>query len=185
MAAHSDNVGKMRGGVRRRGPTGTWSYVIDMGKQSAQRCEHCGWRGWVTRERIDRCPKCGRTPIDTRERRLVEVAGFRTRQDAVQARAEKVRTLGEGTFVVPTKVSLAEYLRDTWLPAIGGEGLKPTTMVCYRELAMHHIVGPEKAPYLVGATPLQRVTREAIKAHYAFLSASGRVTATVAFQHKP
>ena len=133
MTQRQEHAGRMKGGVRRRGPTGSWSYVIDLGKQPAQRCEDCGWRGWVTRQRVDRCPECGRTPIDTRERRLVELAGFRTRQDAVRARAEKVRTLREGTFVVPTKVSLAEYLRDTWLPAIRGEGLKPTTLVCYRE----------------------------------------------------
>ena len=120
-------------------------------------------------------PRCGGALRETRERRQVTEGGFRTRNEALGARSDKLRALREGSFVSPTHMTLAEYLRDKWLPAVRGEGLKATALDSYEDHVKHHLIGPAKAPYLLGATPLQKVTREAIRAHYGQLAKKGRV----------
>lgn len=173
MTRQTETAPKMKGGVRRRTATGLWSYVVDLGRQPAQRCHDCGGRYWVSRKRLEACP-CGGALRDTSERRQLVQGGFRTRQEAVDARTRQAGTLLAGTFVDPTRLTLAEYLRDVWLPAIRGEDLKAATLSSYESLAAHHLIGPAEAPYLLGLTPLQKLTREAIKAHYAELDVHGR-----------
>ena len=164
----------MRGGVRRRGPGSKYSYTLDLGPQPAQRCQDCGKRVWVSRDRLETCPACGGSLRDTTERRQLVQGGFRTRTDAVDARGKKAGTLRDGTFVEPTSLTLAAYLYDVWLPAIRGENLKATTLASYETLAGQHLIGKAESPHLLGLTQLQKLTREAIKAHYADLAASGR-----------
>jgi integrase len=92
----------------------------------------------------------------------------------VNARADKAGTLRDGTFVDPTNLTLAAFLRDVWLPAVRGEDRKATTVKSYETLAAHHLIGPAESPHLLGLTQLQKLTAGAIKAHYAKLAASGR-----------
>ena len=70
-------------------------------------------------------------------------------------------------------MTLAAYLRDVWLPAIRGENLKAATIASYESLTENHLIGKADAPHLLGCTPLQKLTRDAIRAHYADLAASG------------
>ena len=164
----------MRAGVRRRSDGGSWAYTLELGLQAAQRCQQCGRRQWVGQRRLEACPACGGAVKATRERRQIVQGGFRTRRDAEDARDDRKRTLREGEFVMPLKLTLAEYLRDQWLPAIAGEDLKPTTLQSYKQLVENHLIGRDAAPYDIGTVQLQKLTRDAIRAHYAILAARGK-----------
>jgi integrase len=174
MARTPDKPKQMRGGVRRRGPTGAWSYVIDLGQQPTQRCNECEHREWVGHKRLESCPKCGGELRDAKERRQLTVGGFAKRNEAVAARADKLRSLGDGTYVQPSRTTLAEYLRDQWLPAIKGTNLKATTLASYTSLATFHLIGPAESPYLIAMTLLQKVTRDRIRTHYGWLASDGK-----------
>ena len=166
---------RMRGGIRRRGAHGAWSYMVDLGPQAAVRCNACGARQWVGHERPTVCAKCsGGSLRSTKERRQLVVGGFATRRAAEEARAEKLHTVREGTFVPPSRLTLADYLRDYWLPGLGSEDLKPTTIAGYERAARLNLIGPPEAPYRLGSMRLQKLTRDAVRAHYVALAKHGR-----------
>lgn len=168
--ATTDSDGTMRGGVRRpRGPHGTWSYVIDLGPRPAQRCANCGTRVWVARKQLEKCPGCGGEMRDTIERRQQVQGGYRTRAEAVKARAAAMHDLGQGTHVVRDRITLGKWLVDEWLPSLESGKLRATTRQGYRSHVLHHL-----APPPLGAMQLQAVTREAIARHYAALRTGGR-----------
>lgn len=173
MPAKKETSGRMRGGVRKRGPGGKWSYVLDLGLQPAQRCESCSARLWLGRDKPEACPACGGRLRATIERRQLVQGGFKTRNEAVAARAKRVGTLQDGAFVEPTKLTLASYLRDVFLPAYKGMGKKAATVSSWESLTENHLIGPDDEPYAIGLTPLQKLTRAAIQAHYADLAVSG------------
>jgi integrase len=163
-----DAKAKMKAGVRRRGERGKWSYTIDLGLQSAQRCQVCGKRVWLTGERLERCPKCGGALCDTEERRQVTQGGFTTHAEAVAARNKQSIAVREGIFVEPSALTLGAYLSG-WLLRIRGEDLKLTSLTSYTSLLSLHVIA-----YPLGATRLQKLTREAIRGHYAELAVSGK-----------
>jgi len=75
----------MRGSVIKRG--GTWSVVIDLGRDgSGQRV-----RKWHS--------------------------GFGTRREAERARVELLGRVDQGSYVSPSRTSLGSFLIDEWLPA--------------------------------------------------------------------
>lgn len=92
--------------------------------------------------------------------------GFRTRRAAGEALREALGDVARGTYVTPSKLTLGEYLTDTWLPALR---LKPSTTASYRKNVRLHIV-----PH-IGATPLAAVTGQRLTALYRRLESSGRV----------
>ena len=163
------DTSRMRGGVRRRGKNGAWSYVIDLGIQPAQRCQVCGKRFWVERRPKERCPSCGGQLHDTKERRQQQVGGFETRAVALKARAKALHELGQGRHIVRDNITLGEWLTDEWLPSLAIGKLRETTRASYTSHVMHHL-----APTKLGTVPLQELTRERIAAHYAELLQSGR-----------
>jgi integrase len=165
----------MKGGIRRpRGPNGTWSFVIDMGIQDAQRCESCGKREWVGPRRFEACPACGEPMRNTRERRQVVTGGYETQTAAKEARAKELVKLGKGSYRPPERMTLAEYLRDRWLPAVErgelGRMLKPTTLASYQHHVREHLIGPRSKPFPLGLIQMRKLSLEAIRAHYAMLA---------------
>jgi integrase len=160
---------KMKGGIRKRGPAGRWSFTIDLGLQPAQRCDTCRKRFWVTRKVKTACPICGGPLRSTAERRQESSGHFETRTAAVQARAKAVVALGSGTHVRRDNITLGAWLTDEWLPSLSNGKLRATTLQSYRSHVEHHI-----APTKLGAMPLQTVSREAIAKHYAQLRVDGR-----------
>jgi len=176
MASNTQKPGKMRGGVRKRGANGKWSYTIDLGLQPAQRCieQSCHKRVWLTGRRLECCLVCGEAMRDTIERRLEHRGGFENRSDAVRARADAVSDVGKGTHVLPDKVTLGEYLVDKWLPSLDLEvafgKLRPSTLASYRSHVTHHFAGSK-----LGCMPLQRLSRDEILVHYEQLRREGRV----------
>jgi len=171
MKAEATATRRGRGGVRPpRGPAGSWSYWFDLGLQPAQRCEGCNRRVWVGHERLTACPTCGAAMRDTNERRSVEKAGFATRGDAVQARADELAKLGRGDYRPPSRMTVAAYLRDVWLPAIEHDGLKSTTIEAYEGHVKHHLIGPASKPFRLGTTQLRRLSLDTIRDHYEMLA---------------
>ncbi len=79
----------MRGRVRRRGKQGSFEYIADIGPAAAQRCEGCRRRFWIERRPKERCPRCGGTLRETKERRRETKAGFATQREC-QAAMDKL-----------------------------------------------------------------------------------------------
>lgn len=97
--------------------------------------------------------------------------GFRTKDKAVEEMAEVQKAYGDNTYVEPTKMTLARYLEDQWLPAMHGKvrslNLRASTFSTYE---MHVRV------YLVprlGAIPLQAVTLKHVEGLYSDLMDKG------------
>ena len=161
----------MKAGIRRpRGPSGTWSFTIDMGLQDAQRCVDCGKRLWVGSERLAACPKCGSAMRNTKERRQVVQGGYATQTDAKLARAKALTKLGKGNYLPPEKMTLAQYLRDRWLPLIEKKGLRETTLAAYRRHVREHLIGPGAKPFTIGQVQLRKLSLEGIRDHYGTLA---------------
>ena len=103
------------------------------------------------------------------ERRQGCRSGFRTEKDAEIALNDVLGDLQHGTYVQPTKVTLAEYLKDEWLPAIE-HTVRPTTLVGYRCIIAAHLT------YGFGATTLKKLTPSAINRFYGKLLAEPRIS---------
>lgn len=159
----------MRGHIRKRGSPGSWTITYELGVQPAQRCTACDRRYWIERRPLDECPKCGGTLEETKERRQKTEGGHRRRKDAETALHKILENMSQGTYVAPNKLTLGEYLRDMWLPSLANGNLRPTTLASYEIHVTHHLT-----PRL-GSVPLQRLNRDVIGAHYAWLLKEGRV----------
>ena len=158
----------LQGHIRRRGPSGSWEYILDVGRYGAQRCQDCGRRFWIERRPREVCPACGGELSETEERRRETKGGFTCRKDCQAALTRKLTTLAEHTYVLPSRLSLREFLLKVWLPAIES-GVRETTLSGYRMLVCQHLV-----PQL-GAVQLQNLNAAQINAHYARLLSEGRV----------
>ncbi|NLT34276.1 MAG: tyrosine-type recombinase/integrase [Gaiellales bacterium] len=155
----------MQGHVRKRA---TWEYILELGDWPAQRCLSCGRRVWVERRRKKVCPACGGELKETIERRQRSQCGFRTKKEAQEA---LTTTLGEqqhGLGVIAEKLTLAEYLKEEWLPAIAST-IRPTTLASYTTHVERHII-----PRL-GKTQLKKLNGAAINAFYAVLGEDGKL----------
>jgi hypothetical protein len=114
----------------------TWTYVVDVGRDASGR------------------------------RRQRSKGGFRTMREADAALNKPVNTLLQGVYVEPTKISVEQFLRDTWLVAAKGT-LRPTT---YSSYEMH------VRCYLVpafGHLRLQQLSPPAINVLYGSLLEAG------------
>jgi integrase len=157
-----------QGHIRKRPLSGSWEYILDVGRYRAQRCQSCGKRFWIERRPKELCPACGGELRETEERRRETKGGFTCRKDCQAALTRKLTTLAEHTYVLPSHLSLREFLLKVWLPAIES-GVRKTTLSGYRMLVEQHLV-----PQL-GAVQLQNLNAAQINAHYARLLKEGRV----------
>lgn len=110
----------------------TWTYVVDTGRDASGR------------------------------RRQKAKGGFRTKKDARLALNSAMHALQEGVYVEPSKLTVADFLRNTWLPAAKGT-LRPTTFSSY-EMHVRCYLSPA-----FGHLRLQQVTPAAINAFYGSL----------------
>lgn len=92
--------------------------------------------------------------------------GFRTRREAEVARAKLVNDLHTGSYVMPGRITLAEWIRESWLPMTEAR-VKPSTFDSYRRNMEIHVLP------VLGAKPLQQLTPPMLNALYAQL-ATGR-----------
>jgi predicted RNA-binding Zn-ribbon protein involved in translation (DUF1610 family) len=107
----------MRGHIRKRGESGGWEYIVDIGVAAAERCTACNRRFWIERKPKGTCPKCGAATKETEERRRAIKGGFATRKECLAAMNKLMVAVEEQTYVAPTKASVKEYLKNEWLPA--------------------------------------------------------------------
>ncbi len=92
--------------------------------------------------------------------------GFRTRREAEVARAKIVGDLHAGSYVAPDRITLAEWVRDSWLPMVESR-VKPSTFDSYRSNIETHVLPA------IGRRPLQQLTAPMLNALYAELLARG------------
>jgi integrase len=92
--------------------------------------------------------------------------GFRTRREAEIARAKLVDDLHTGSYVMPDRLTFAEWVRDSWLPMTEGR-VKPTTFHSYRRNLEIYVLR------LIGSRPLQQLPALMLNAMYARLQAEG------------
>ena len=77
-----------------------------------------GRRFWIERRPKEVCPACGGELRETEERSRETKGGFACRKDCQAALTRKLTTLAEHTYVLPSRLSLREFLLKVWLPAI-------------------------------------------------------------------
>jgi integrase len=89
--------------------------------------------------------------------------GFRTRREAEAARAQLVNDLNTGSYVMPGRITLNEWIRESWLPMTEPR-VKPSTFHSYsRNLALHVLPA-------LGRKPLQQLTPPMLTALYGQLA---------------
>lgn len=107
----------------------------------------------------------GRDP-DTGKRRQQWHSGYKRLKDAERALTEILGRLENGTYVVPAKVTLGDYLTQ-WLD-VQRSRLRPSTVESYAGVLNGHVI-PD-----LGAIPLQQLSTARIDALYARLLREGR-----------
>ena len=93
--------------------------------------------------------------------------GFRTRKEAEVARTKIVSDLHDGTYTVPTKLTLREWVEEKWFPTVRTQ-LKPSTFESYRRNMNHHVL-----PTL-GGRSIRDIGPRQLNALYGVLLSTGR-----------
>jgi integrase len=91
----------------------------------------------------------GRGPDGKRQRKWH--SGYRTRRDAERARVELLARVEQGSYVEPSRLTVAGFLLEQWLPSLAGQ-VRPTTLHGYRTNLERYVL-----PALGGLT-LQHLT---------------------------
>lgn len=126
-----------------------------------------------------RCPRCRSTRISwgyvadigkygDGRRRQQRRTGFSTEAAADQALQELLGSLRDATFVVPTAITVAEYLTEQWLPAVQPPHTRESTWAEYARMARLYLV-----PRL-GGIGLQELNPSHLNRLYAELLTAGR-----------
>ncbi len=128
----------MRGSVVQKPPdSGRWYVVVD----------------------LERDPGTG-------ARRRKWHSGFSSKRDAERGLTKILASMDQGSYLSPSRVSVAKYLTQTWLPAIESS-VRPTTFNGYRGHVNLYVV-----PQL-GAEQLQRLTPDQLSRFYRELQKRG------------
>jgi integrase len=106
----------------------------------------------------------GRGPDGRRVRRWH--SGYRTKKDAERARTELLARVDQGSYVEPSRLTVAAFVQQQWLPGLAGQ-VRPTTLHAYRTNLERYLL-PR-----IGATLLQRLTPAHLNGLYAALLAAG------------
>ena len=96
----------VRGHIRRRGPAGSWEYIIDVGMATAPSAARAaaGASGWS--ESPSRpAPRAAASSVETEERRRKTKAGFATRKDCRGGHVQGHDAVEEHSYVVPTRIT--------------------------------------------------------------------------------
>jgi len=159
----------MRGYVRQRGRT--WSWTINLGVQPRQCCQNaeCGAKFWIDRRPHECCPECGGQLVERSERRQEEHGGYPTKTRAEEVLNESLVKHQQGTYVTADSMTVRHFLTKEWLPAIAAT-VRPSTLASYEGHVHTHLI-PE-----IGAVRLQKLTPARINAMYATLLCKPRAS---------
>lgn len=94
-------------------------------------------------------------------------SGFRTRKEAERARTELLSRIDTNSYVEPTRLTLASFLGDEWIPAIRAS-VRPSTLNSYESLIALHIRPA------IGSVLLPKLTSARLNSLYSDLVESGR-----------
>jgi integrase len=114
---------------------------------------------------------------ETGGRRQKSKGGFRTQKEAQQHLATVITQVTEGTYVEPSRQPLARFLRDEWLPAIGGT-VRPLTSDRYTKIVHNYVAKRD-----IGAVPLCALSGGHLTALYAELEREGLSVSTRRLTH--
>jgi len=121
--------------------------------------ERRGKKSWRLKFDLGRDPATGRRQV-----RRVTVRG--TRKDAEGELTRLLNTIGEGVYVEPSKLTVAEYL-DQWLANVKAT-VAPKTYERWEEICKKHLA------VALGAHPIKALAPLHIQAYYVAALASGR-----------
>ena len=93
--------------------------------------------------------------------------GFKTRREAELALSDIVRSLEKQTYISPQRVTLAEFVRNDWVPMMQTQ-VKKSTWESYRRNLENHVLP------VLGGTPLQQLSTGHLNTLYRSLLADGR-----------
>jgi integrase len=108
----------------------------------------------------------------TGERRQKSKGGFKTRKAAQEHLAVVITDVNDGTYSEPSKLPLAFYLADEWLPAIKGT-VRPLTHRRYAAIVRTYIAGRD-----IGAVPLRALSPGHVNGWLGELEQAGLSVAT-------
>jgi integrase len=131
-----------------------------------------GERSWELKFDLGRDPSTG-------ERKTAYQSFKGTKREAQIKLAELITTASRGTYVEPTKITVADFVRariDQWEAA--PDGITARTAQRYRQLTEHQIV-----PHL-GAKTLQKLTRLDIEIWHNALHQAGLAARTIGNAHR-
>jgi integrase len=130
-----------------------WRVVVECGEQAAQRCPTCRRRYWTDDDEARTCPvDHGELEEIVARRQDVLPGKFATKKDAQKALRNELTEREHGDHVRASDLTVAQYLEDRWLPALGAEDLSPGTLLAYRL----HV---KRVNAYIGRIPLQALTR--------------------------
>ncbi|HZO56004.1 MAG TPA: hypothetical protein VFB63_25060 [Bryobacteraceae bacterium] len=119
----------------------------------------------------------GRDPATGK--RKIQYHAFRGNKRAAQVKlAELIASVGQGSYVEPSKATVADFVRarvDQWEAA---GNISARTAQRYRQLVENQI-----APH-IGAKPLQKLTRLDIEEWHATLKSGGLAARTIGHAHR-
>jgi integrase len=106
-----------------------------------------------------------RDPVSGKRRREWH-SGYRTKRDAEAARVDILARMQRGEHVAPSKLTVADFLEQRWLPAKKST-LRSSTHASYTGNVRRHIVPG------IGPAPLQGLSADVLTRFYAERLASG------------
>jgi len=141
----------MNGHVSKR--NGYWRVVLELGEQAALRCPSCRKRYWSDDEQGRSCPdEHGELEEIVARRQEMLPEKYTKKSDAEKAMHGEIRKRDRGDYVAPVDLTVGDYLKSRWLPALGAEDLAESTVDIYRE----HVGRIVPA---IGDIPLQKLNR--------------------------
>jgi Phage integrase, N-terminal SAM-like domain len=168
--------------------TGRWEYVIDIGEHPARHCRACNRRHWVTKKSSTACVRCGGELADpTPLRKMKFVGGFPTKATASKAMRAALVKLDTGSDPFPEKITLNEFVSQTWLPHLETQGrLRTDSIRNYRQMMRDHVLPRLGAIEMAKLRPAhaQAVLNEMTESGLSPRTvAHARTTMSASFQH--
>ena len=115
----------------------------------------------------------------TGKRRQHSKGGFRTKKECQAALNDALAALRVGTFVEPSKRTVASFLLEEWLPAMQPPRVRPSTWLSYQRNMERHII-----PAL-GRIELQRLTPAHLTGFYRTCSPAAACDGRAACRPRP
>ncbi|MEZ5244109.1 MAG: site-specific integrase [Acidimicrobiales bacterium] len=111
-------------------------------------------------------------------RRQISRGGFRTIAEAEADRIRHLTDIGQGNYVTPDRITVADFLLHEWLPARRTD-LEPSTWQSYEQKIRLHVI-----PH-IGAIGLQQLTPTDLNTLYQQLLTGGRHGPVTSRRHPP